>query len=569
MSFHDEAQEGGIFDFLHGAVLGGASSNVRGAHYDDANKELHVAYGPHSDWYRYENVAPDVASGIIGAGSQGGWVWDTLRRRGTKYGHQYAYSKMVVPPVIPTAPGSQGPGILSAFKGVSSFFKGFRGIFGGQHKQFGGEINQLLGSGGDDEPIMAQPGEYVVPKQQAGRYRRILDQIRSGVYPHFAAGGAVGSAAALYELQSLHHGPRSFGALAGAGIGAFTGGLAGAAVGQQVGAALDPAKIMGDIAKAGGDLLKVFTQLPEPATKILEFFKGFVGDVAKFSPASAERFQLALDNLSAAFGKITEPLVDTGRQFADDLNVMVTSASGPLREGMGQVGTAFLDFARETIIPFAQSAMPYFIEAFKAGVEIFKTTFEAGSIIISSVIEGIANLFGARVTTPFEGFRSILNFTIQAVRGLAAAAVAAAQTFQEIARRWSNTNWQQLIWGNSHLFEGMGDFFLRAGDAAFARFSETGRPGRTNPLQGPRTFAARPANQIGIEDIGAQARASAFSQGGNLAERTADASERSAAALVEIIGPTVVQLLQGNVNGAVTQAQNTAQAILRILGGGA
>ncbi len=50
--------------------------------------------------------------------------------------------------------------------------------------------------------------------------------------------------------------------------------------------------------------------------------------------------------------------------------------------------------------------------------------------------------------------------------------------------------------------------------------------GSGSPLTGARTFAAQPARQIGIEEIGAEARRSAFSMGQDAAERSAASLQR-------------------------------------------
>lgn len=42
--------------------------------------------------YAYYGVAPDVFSRMKGSASKGKFVWDTLRIRGTVYGHRYRYS---------------------------------------------------------------------------------------------------------------------------------------------------------------------------------------------------------------------------------------------------------------------------------------------------------------------------------------------------------------------------------------------------------------------------------------------------------------------------------------------
>jgi hypothetical protein len=52
---------------------------------------LEVIYKPDSI-YRYFGVSLQLYQRLVVAGSKGIWIWDNIRIRGTKYGHNFPYS---------------------------------------------------------------------------------------------------------------------------------------------------------------------------------------------------------------------------------------------------------------------------------------------------------------------------------------------------------------------------------------------------------------------------------------------------------------------------------------------
>jgi len=73
------------------------SSNVYSYSYDVDTWTLyvrfqsHMVYGVAGSLYSYANVRPQKFLGLHAAASKGGWVWDSLRIRGTISGHQHDY----------------------------------------------------------------------------------------------------------------------------------------------------------------------------------------------------------------------------------------------------------------------------------------------------------------------------------------------------------------------------------------------------------------------------------------------------------------------------------------------
>jgi hypothetical protein len=86
--------EGFIYE---GDILPVYSSNVGSARYDHDNETLYVVFhggrGEHRR-YKYWPISEDEAHAFGIAFSKGGWVWDHLRIRGTKYGHKKNYVEM-------------------------------------------------------------------------------------------------------------------------------------------------------------------------------------------------------------------------------------------------------------------------------------------------------------------------------------------------------------------------------------------------------------------------------------------------------------------------------------------
>lgn len=66
------------------------SSNVERVHYEIDHSSLFIEY--YTGWlYRYWPVNEREAASIFHSRSKGVWVWDNLRRRGTKLGHRKNY----------------------------------------------------------------------------------------------------------------------------------------------------------------------------------------------------------------------------------------------------------------------------------------------------------------------------------------------------------------------------------------------------------------------------------------------------------------------------------------------
>lgn len=735
---------GGLRGFLgHGDLYSGfKSSNVSAAQYDPHEDYLQIGY-KNGGWYGYHGVSSDEAASFYRSGSKGNWVWDHLRRRGTVFGYQKAYSfiggrsqeyqpkyyasdkhreehrqigragqvpsswlggegpydaewlKSKAPhprddqyPMTGATPHSKAPRpdeaqsdadyigrkyakayhappIAKAAEEIpvathappeakpAAKGKGFWGwlgnaarglvgsIFGrgGQHKAAGGEVEQRLGDGGDNEPILATPGEYVETREERAEIDRKLGRDSSRKADNhtgrYAAGGEVQTLLGGFLGNAL--GGSSGGAM-GASIGAFrsareehdkakaelaaqqsfigpiqpgskqdkelgkaskavdaasaatgipavgmvvagaqlindqfdklSGGLGKAnetVVGFATGFAttlgvpksladlggsvlglvsplkglevgvkaaqfvmmpilnLDkPGEIVKDvfkgIADVGSKVVTVLLDLRDPANMLRQSIGPFVGQINKFNPGAVDRMNLAFDNLSAAAGRIFEPIIGPVTAFADELNVLYTSVQSELRPVFGETATLIRDSLRQPIVMLvglARDGAPYvqsFLGVIRSGGEVImpfvrlgmeagRQLFDLGQVVWK-VQGALFDLwrplipFSTNLTNVVGGLQ-LFSATLTTVTGVLNDA---AGQFAWAARRLTSINP-----GARPEMRDPREIFREA----WLRLQGTGN----NPLQGGQTVAAQQARHIGIEDVGMEARRSAFSQG--------------------------------------------------------
>lgn len=154
------------------------------------------------------------------------------------------------------------------------------------------------------------------------------------------------------------------------------------------------------------------------------------------APAEMMRFQIAIRDLAASFGKIFEPVILAATEFANILNQFITSLQPVVGPLIKQLADAFLEIAKavlDAVAPIIESLIPIF------------------QLLADVVLPPIVAVFRA------------LSDAIRAV-----------------------INWIRSWLGMRPLSE------------------------RPSESTGPRTFAASQARQIGIEQIGEQARSAAF-----------------------------------------------------------
>lgn len=77
-------------DFMNGKLMWVISSNVAAGRYIKDQAKLVVQFR-NGATYSYFGISPALAQSFADADSFGVWIWDNLRVRGTKYGHQVPY----------------------------------------------------------------------------------------------------------------------------------------------------------------------------------------------------------------------------------------------------------------------------------------------------------------------------------------------------------------------------------------------------------------------------------------------------------------------------------------------
>lgn len=83
-----------VDDFLNDQrVVYVHSTNVRAGQYLPDEGKMILEFLDRS-FYEYDNISRQEAILFLTAASKGSWVWDTLRIRGTKYGHRKPYRKV-------------------------------------------------------------------------------------------------------------------------------------------------------------------------------------------------------------------------------------------------------------------------------------------------------------------------------------------------------------------------------------------------------------------------------------------------------------------------------------------
>jgi hypothetical protein len=264
-------------------------------------------------------------------------------------------------------------------------------------------------------------------------------------------------------------------------------------------------------------LVKVFFDLRDPAAMVSQALAPFMSQVSKWNPAVVERFQFSLENLSASVGKIFEPLINAGRDFADELNMMITAVGPELRDAVMDLIPPMRQFARD-IMPGVISGAHSFLIGLGPVAEKFR---EVGPML-GRFAEGFGYFIGVAIGAGVVVFDKLVDATRQVI----AAFMGAVAVFQEVRDN-------PAILGSPEsarlLGEAAGLEFRRV-LGNLRRQPEFAQPGR-----GPMTFAAQPARQIGIEQLGQEARAKAFGAGvADAAERTATNTEVTARNVAEL-----------------------------------
>ena len=277
-----------------------------------------------------------------------------------------------------------------------------------------------------------------------------------------------------------------------------------------------------------GKTIKVFSDLRDPSNLIRGAVSPFQSQVQAYNPGAVDRLNLALDNLSAAMGRIFEPIIEGARGFADELNVLFTGVAPDLRDAVTRFVQPMVGFGREVMIGFVDGAQRISISLGPIASRLLEFapivgTWIGGAGTLIAFLVDVARPTFERLTTAVENTTIALMAAGRTIEqrfdqfrnapGVAQAANVGGAV-NNVVGQANNALWGLFGRGARQAADFVEPNFMRN----FNDIRNEIRQGR-EPLAGAMTFAAQPARHVGIEQVGMDARAAAFSQGGTIEEQ--------------------------------------------------
>ena len=275
----------------------------------------------------------------------------------------------------------------------------------------------------------------------------------------------------------------SIGGQVGGMIGAAGGAISGAkehvaaggsGVAAALGAAVPMAGVIASAIKTGIIDGGIFGIVADAMKSMVDKVAGYV----KFSdPGRVERLDMAFEDLYAAVGSGLTPIIDMAIVVIDQLNRVVTGVMETLKPAFDQLSKMFQAIVGNTLAVWQPMLMMV--------AEMFTEMVTALEPIFNELIALYSDF-----AVQFKGlFAEIKPYLMAAFRSQIELAVSALQAFAIALRLIS------LMWGI--------------------------RPGSAGQVpSGPQSIAARPAQMIGTEAIGEQARLTAFGSRSDLQDNT-------------------------------------------------
>jgi phage-related protein len=253
------------------------------------------------------------------------------------------------------------------------------------------------------------------------------------------------------------------------------------------------------LAGPAGAVVDAFKQLVSVSSTLGGALAPFAQAVQAFDPGLAQRFAMALEDLSASLGRSFTPVIEAGTKFADVLNGVFTSLEPVLKPVVEEVAGLLKDFGQTyvaAVLPSFKALLPA-VQQLAAGlrplVEVFGETMAQYSSLLGELVAAATPLLQGilpPLAEAFRGFHAVVQDVIAHMR-------AAVQTLKYIIDTWN----QPGAWAPERI------------QRTFSQALESARQPALRPLDptAPRTSASRPAHVTGIEDIGRNARVAAFS----------------------------------------------------------
>lgn len=315
-----------------------------------------------------------------------------------------------------------------------------------------------------------------------------------------------------------------------------------------------PGEILKDVFKSvadvGSKLVTVFLDLRDPAAMLTQAISPFISQVNKFNPGIVERMNLAFDNLSAAAGRIFEPIITVAEGFADHLNRIYTTIGPQMQSLVASIAGPISALAREFVDGFfgmIQQSIPVFQQMIESMRPLGPVVRDLGSAMIKAAGSIIA--FMAPVIAAGANFVAWMHSSGLGFEVLKIAAIALGVVLAGLAIGFASVFGPFILLGAAIVAVVYGLYKLADTLASVTGFKSwienkgrqfgewlgTRRPEgstTTAPIAatGGMTYAAQPARHISIEDVGMEARRAAFSQGSDVQTQQLRTQEQIAAA---------------------------------------
>jgi len=170
-------------------------------------------------------------------------------------------------------------------------------------------------------------------------------------------------------------------------------------------------------------LVQVMLDLRNPAAMLQGAIAPFIQQVGKFNPGIVERFNLAMDNLSAAAGVMFVPIIEGVRDLADVFNRMYGSIAPAVNAALTQLVTELRPLAIEiggALIPMFRD----FVVGIKDLVIAFKPFLEVMVSVTKEVAGFVAGIMQAGASV-VSGFGRVSDLVLGGMAGIGVAIVGA------------------------------------------------------------------------------------------------------------------------------------------------
>jgi chemotaxis protein histidine kinase CheA len=212
------------------------------------------------------------------------------------------------------------------------------------------------------------------------------------------------------------------------------------------------------------------------------------------SPGAAQRLSMAFEDLYAAVGVMLEPVVLRFTQILDMANVAITAFQGMVEPVVDTLMGVVQEVAGE-FIAFASAIATGMMPNLIGWLVTIKELWDASKPLVQALVD----LTQALASTFLGGIMTMIDLLLPAFTFLADVMKESMRPYVALAAFITN------------MIEDLKRGKFSPGDAAERAFrtayTETARD---RSVSGPGTVAARPARQIGTEEIGQEARAAAF-----------------------------------------------------------